>query len=294
MSERQYPTAAWAALASVCFFWGTTYLAIRVALESFPPLLLVASRFWASGILMFLLVRWRGYALPAWRDSWLPALTGFLILGAGNGCLVFSERIIPSSLAALFITVSPFWMTGMESLIPGGVKLDVRTLGGMLLGLSGPALLFVPNIVERGFSGNIWQGFLILQLGCASWSLGSILQKRRSSTVHPFANAAVQQLAAGVAFTIPALVAGGSVHWTPSSATAWVYLVTFGSIVGFSSYVYALEKLPVAIVSIYSYVNPIVAAVLGWIAYREPFGWRETAAMALTFAGVAVVKRVSR
>lgn len=284
---------AWLALASVCFFWGTTYLGIRMALESFSPLLLVAARFLISAPLMFALVRWRGLALPRGPELRFAALTGVLILGVGNGCLTFSERLIPSSLAALFLTVSPFWLVGLEAAIPGGERLRPATLAATTVGLCGPALLFVPDLVERGFSGDVWLGFLILQLGCASWSLGSIAQKRRASGAHPFANAAVQQLAAGLAYVIPALIEQKPVEWSARGTGAMLYLIIFGSIVGYSSYMYALAKLPVATVSIYTYVNPMVAAILGWLVYREPFGAREMMAMALTFLGVALVKRTS-
>lgn len=283
---------AYAALASCCFFWGTTYLGIRMALESFSPAALVAIRFLISGVVMTLGVMAMGHRLPRGRALWRTAAFGVLILGVGNGCLVLSEKLIPSSLAALFITVSPFWFAGIEAVIPGGDRLRPGVLGGMLTGLAGVAMLIVPDVMERGLQGAVWQGFLILQVGSASWSLGSVLQKRLRSDVHPFASGAIQQLAAGVAFIVPALIEPHSkTDFSTQGTLALLYLVTFGSIVGFSSYLYALERLPVALVSLYTYVNPLVAAALGWLFYREPFGWRETAAMAVIFFGVWLVKR---
>jgi drug/metabolite transporter (DMT)-like permease len=297
---RNHPLfGAYAALCSICFFWGTTYLGIRMALESFPPLLLVASRFCLSGTLMLIGARLAGMRLPQGRELAWSALHGVLILGVGNGCLVFSELLIPSSLAALFIAASPFWMVGIEAAMPGGERLRWLTALGMLIGFAGAAILVAPGILHQGEDGfgtgsNVWKGFLILQLGGMSWGFGSILARRHKTRAHPVISGAVQQLAAGLAFAVPTLVAGsGPIAWSGRGTAAILWLVVFGSVVGYSSYVYALDKLPVALVSIYTYVNPVVAAALGWLFYREPFGRREALAMTVIFTGVAIVKRFS-
>jgi drug/metabolite transporter (DMT)-like permease len=292
LSTAQSPSwKAYSALGAVCFFWGTTYLAIRIALETIPPLFLVALRFSISGAILLLAAKLSGAHLPRGRKLLLTAFNGVLILGIGNGCLVIAELWIPSSLAALFIAISPFWMVGLEALIPGGARLMWTTAVGMLIGFLGASLLVGPSLLHEGMGGHIWNGFLILQLGSASWSLGSILQKRSVSEVHPVVNGAVQQLAAGLAFVIPALLTGRTPEkWTAEGAGSILYLVVFGSLVGYSAYIYALERLPVAIVSIYTYINPIVAAILGWWFYREPFGRTEILAMAIIFTGVGLVK----
>jgi len=292
---RSHPLfGAYLALISVCIFWGTTYLAIRVALESIPPLALISGRFLISGTLMLTACRLLNLSLPPSNELRRTALNGVLILGAGNGCLVFAEVWIPSSLAALFISVSTFWMVGVEALVPGGEKLHGPTLAGMTVGALGAATLLAPKAIQEGFSGNTWSGFLILQLGSLSWSLGSILQKRRSGRTQPTLTAAIHQMAAGLAF-LPAalLIPSAPVEWTWTGAAAILYLAVFGSIIGYSSYAIALERLPVAIVSVYTYVNPVVAAILGWVAYREPFGRREILALTIIFLGVAIVKRAA-
>lgn len=286
------PFAAYAALVAVCFFWGTTYLAIRMALESFPPLLLVSGRFVLSGSILLAGCLMAGMHLPKPREFALSAFYGIIVLGGGNGCLTYSERIIPSSLAALFIAVSPFWLVGIEALMPDGESLRKSTLLGMLTGLAGAALLVGPDIFQQGFAGNVWKGFLLLQLGSVLWSYGSIKQKYLPTTASPIVQGAIQQLAAGLAFTLAAAsIPEGSIQWSFRGVSALLYLVTFGSIVGYSAYLYALSRLPVSLVSIYTYINPIVAAVLGWLFYREPFGKREALAMAVIFVGVAIVKR---
>jgi drug/metabolite transporter (DMT)-like permease len=285
---------AYLALISVCFFWGTTYLGIRMALESFPPFALVAIRFMLSGSLMLAVVGWRRSLLPRGRDLRNACISGVLILGIGNGALVFAELRIPSGLAGLFITISPFWLVGIEALLPGGERLHWPTIFGMLVGLCGAALLVAPDVMGHALSRNTLAGFLILQLGMSSWSLGSIFQKRQEMKAHPIVVGAIHQLAAGLAFLpLALLVPEHPIAWSWRGTAAILYLVAFGSIVGYSSYAYALDKLPVAVVSVYPYVNSIVAVGLGWLFYREPFGWLEAMAMIVIFAGVALVKRSS-
>ena len=281
-------------LVAVYFFWGTTYLAIRMALESFAPMVLLAARFLLSGGIMLVGAAISGARLPRGRELWLTAFYGILILGGGNGALVFAEEWIPSGLAALFITTSPFWMVGIERMLPGGERLHLPTIAGILIGFLGMLVLVGPEAVGHSANPSFVSGFLLLQLGCVFWTLGSLLQRRQPTAAHPVVNGAVQQLATGLFWLVPALLKPQTpVHWSMPGVLALIYLVTFGSIIGYSAYVYALEKLPVAVVSTYTYVNPIVAVILGWMVYREPFGVREMAAMALIFAGVGAVKYYS-
>lgn len=289
---RQHPLfAAYLAFASVCFFWGTTYLGIRIALESLPPLFLVSTRFILSGAILLTALAFTQLKLPRGRDLWLTSICGFLVLGVGNACLTFAEQLIPSSLAALIIAASPIWMVGIEALFPGGDKIT-RGIGlGMFVGLVGAALLVGPDALKQGLSGNTVKGFLILQVGGLSWGFGSILQRRFKTETHAVASAAVQQFAAGILWLLPALFETQPVIWDTKGILALIYLTIFGSIVGYTSYVIALTRLPISIVSLYTYINPVVAAILGWLFYREPFGRREVMAMAVIFAGVAIVKR---
>jgi drug/metabolite transporter (DMT)-like permease len=263
-----------------------------MALESFPPITLVAVRFSLAGLLMVALAKAAGLRFPEGRELAYTAANGAFMLGGSILCLGYAEQIIPSFLAALFIAISPFWMLGFEAVIPGGAPLRISTLIGMLVGLSGAMLLFAPDLIEKGFAGASWQGFLLLQIGSACWCLGSIIQKRRGGHGgHPFSNGAVQQLAAGVAFILPALIAPGqTIHWSARGLGGMAWLIVFGSVVAYGSYVYALANLPVALVSIYTYVNPAVAALLGWLFYSERFGPREAVSMLVIFVGVGIVK----
>lgn len=286
---------AYLALAAVCFFWGTTYLGIRMALESFPPFTLVCIRYVISGtVLLAAAFATRAY-VPSGRELLFTALFGVIILGVGNGCLAFAELSIPSGLAAMFITTSPFWMVGMEAFLPGGEPLHGPRIVGMLIGFAGTLLLVAPSAMSHGFGGPVLTAFLLLQLGCLAWAYGSISQRRRDTRAHPVVSGAVQQLATGIVYLVPALlVKSQPMRWNSRGVSALAYLIVFGSIVGYSAYVYALDKLPISIVSLYNYINPIVAVFLGWLVYSEPVGWREIVAMAIIFTGVAVVKRFSR
>jgi len=259
-------------------------------LESFPPLVLVAFRFLLSGSIMLGVAIARGARLPKRPELWHVVLSGILILGVGNGCLTFAELVVPSGLASLITTLSPFWLVGIETLMPGGERLHPPTIVGMIIGCIGVALLVSGGMGSGEFDRTALGGFLILQLGSASWCFGSIYQRRRKVDAHPVVVGAVQQVAAGLAALPFATFSSHHIQWTAGGVAALFYLVFFGSIVGYSAYAYALDKLPVAVVSIYSYVNSVVAVALGWLFYREPFGLREASAMAVIFAGVALVK----
>lgn len=283
------------ALVAVCFFWGTTYLAIRMALESFPPLILVSARFLISGSILLLFAAARGLYLPRGRELLSNGFSGLLLLGVGNTCLVFAELLIPSGMAGLITTIAPFWLVGVEALLPGGERLHVPTIGGMIVGLLGASLLFSNDLAAHAIDRKFLDGFLILQLGMAAWSFGSIYQRRQPGKAHSVIAGGVQQLSAGlVLLPFAALIPPHAIHWSTRGIAAILYLVCFGSIVGYSSYIYVIERLPVAVVSIYSYVNAIVAVALGWLFYREPFGLKEAAAMMIIFAAVTVVKRYSK
>lgn len=283
------------ALISICFFWGTTYLAIRMSLEAIPPMVLVSGRFILSGSLMLAAALLTRARLPRGRELGATAWNGVLILGIGNSCLTVAELWIPSGVAALIVTTSPFWMVGLDAVLPGGQRLRAATLAGIGIGCAGAVLLIAPQATSvAAKNARLWWAFALLQFANFSWSFGSIRQIRLETQSHPIVNGAVQQLAAGLAFLPFGLFQLGSLSWQPRAWLAALYLVVFGSIVGYSAYVYALEHLPVALVSIYTYVNPIVAVWLGWLFYREPFGRMELVGMLVIFAGVAVVKRFSR
>jgi drug/metabolite transporter (DMT)-like permease len=264
-----------------------------MALESFSPTALVAIRYSISGLVMLVVAKLTGAHLPRGRELWITAGCGIVTLGVGNGCLAFAEQWIPSGLAALFVSTSPFWLVGVEALAPRGEPLHPPTIKGLLVGIAGVAFLVAPVGVGFGANRTVVGAFLLLQLGCAGWAVGSIAQRKQVSRAHPFVSGAVQQFATGIVYAVPAMVRHEPIHWSARGTGAVIYLMIFGSIVGYSAYVFAMDRLPVAIASIYTYVNPLVALLLGWLVYHEPFGAREAIAIAIIFVGVAMVKRAS-
>jgi drug/metabolite transporter (DMT)-like permease len=281
----------YAALAAVCFFWGTTYLGIRMALESFPPMLLVSVRFLISGSILLAWARWKGWAMPPRAELARICLFGFMLLGVANGCLTFSEMWIPSSLAALFLTTAPFWLVGLETLVPGGEKLTGAVALGLVVGLAGVVVLVLPSQGNLVLGPNLWKGFLVLQVGSFFWNAGSILQRRWRASTHPLLTGALQQMAAGLVYLVAHLIfPEHPVALSATGVAGLLWLVTFGSIVGYSAYIYSLETLPVSLVSTYTFINPVVAVTLGKLFYDEPFGRKEVTAMAIIFAGVLIIK----
>jgi drug/metabolite transporter (DMT)-like permease len=246
-----------------------------------------------------LYARWRGLPLPRGRDLWLTAGFGILTIGIGNGTLAVAELWTPTGLASLFITTSPFWYAGMDALLPGGERLHGPTIVGLLVGFAGVLYLVAPSAiatVQEGSldsGGGIVLGFLLLQFSGACWALGSLMQRNRRLTTHPFVIAGVQQMATGIVFAGPAMLEPQPAAWNAQAMWAVLYLGLFGGIVGYGCYMMALSRLPLAIVSIYTYVNPVVAVFLGWLVYREPFGWGEASAMAVIFLGVWMVRRAT-
>ena len=283
----------------VCFFWGTTYLGIRIALDSFSPALLVCLRNLISGAITLSVAAMIGAQFPRGRDLWITAGYGLMIVGVGNGTLAVVEQWIPTGLSSLFVTTAPFWFVGIDALLPGGKKLHGPTIRGLLLGFAGVFLLIAPDawaaVTQHTFTsgGAVVVAFLLLQVSGASWSLGSLLQRNRRLPAHPFVIGGVQQLSTGLTLLLPSLFQLPSAHWTARGLGAIVYLAIFGGIVGYSCYALAIDRLPLAIASIYTYINPVVAVFLGWWVYQEHFGMREAGAMAIIFAGVAMVRRAT-
>ncbi len=292
MTSREKLTA-YGAWASVCVFWGTTYLAIRVGLETLPPMLFAGVRFLIAGSVLFLVMsRLRNARLPLGREWFDLGAVGLMLLGVGTGAVVWAEQWIPSGMAALLVATSPFWVAGLERLRKGGERVGVMRIIGMLVGFGGLALLVGPQLFDVALDARYFLGIVLIQLGCFSWSAGSVYAKRRPTGVSPMMGAAVQMLWAGVALTLIGTIGGewGALRVSVRGLGALFYLVVFGSIVAYSSYTYAVQKLPLSIVSTYSYINPVIAVLLGWLVLGEPLGWRVVVAMTVILCGVALVK----
>jgi len=289
------PRAAYIAWLTICIVWGTTYLAIKIALETIPPLLIGGIRYLIAGTLLITWLRLRGERLPAIRE-WGPfVVLGFLMLLLGNGGVVWAEQFVPSGLTAVLLATTPFWMAGVEALFADGDRVTPRHGLGLLVGFVGILVLIGPEVMPEhgGFGWEFLGGVLALQIACAGWSAGSAYSKRLKGGVSPMTTAALQMLWGGVWMTAAAGVLGEwpDLHFTMRSAAALSYLVLFGGLLGFGAYIYAIAHLPVTLVSLYAYVNPIIAVILGTLVLGEPFTLRIAVATAIILAGMAIVPR---
>jgi len=292
--ERKLALLAWIA---VCLLWGTTYLGIRVCLETMPPMLMAGLRWTIAGALLTAYLLARGERLPPASKWGGIALLGFLMMVLGNGGVVWAEQTVPSGLAAVIVASSPFWMAGVEACRADGERLTWNSALGFVVGFAGIVLLVWPELAHGAATASAGGGFLAgvisLQIACFGWSIGSSYSKRHARGENVFAVAASQMLAGGVM-----MLAIGTVHgewsalgFSARSLTAFVYLATVGAIGGFVAYTYALRHLPVSLVSLYAYVNPVIAVALGVLVLGEAFTWRMGLAAALVFGGVAIVQR---
>jgi drug/metabolite transporter (DMT)-like permease len=217
------------------------------------------------------------------------------MLGFGNGGVVIGSQWLPSGLIAVLIATSPFWMVSVEAAVTGGTQLHLREWLGLTIGFAGIVLLVWPDITIGGASGRTFlYGVVAVQLACAGWSVGSAYTRRHVMPSDVLGAAAIQMLFGGVFMTIAGTMLGEWSHLAFNTRTtmAFIYLTFAGSVVAFAAYSYALRHLDVAIVSLYTYVNPIIAVALGAWLLGEPVGWRMFAAAALIATGVFVVKPV--
>ena len=288
--ERRLAYFAWAA---ICLIWGTTYLGIRVAIETMPPGIMSGLRWLIAGGLLVAYMRVRREPLPPPSRWGGIALMGFLLLVVGNGGVAYAEQWVPSGLAAVMVATAPFWMAGVEAMIKHGERLTAWTFTGLLIGFAGIVVLVWPELtLGTSDSRHFLIGVLLIQLASFGWSLGSAYSRRHARADHVLGTAALQMLAGGVMLAALGTARGEWAHlsFTTRTTTALAYLATFGAIGGFVAYTYALRHLPVSFVSLYAYINPVIAVALGVWLLNEPFNLRIAVAAALVLFGVGVVR----
>jgi len=289
-AERKLALLAWLA---VCVIWGTTYLAIRVSVETIPPWLMSGVRWISAGSVLAIFMTARGervFAAEHWRGA---TFLGLFLLVLGNGCVVLAEVFVPSGLAAVIVASAPFWMSGIEALRRDGERITWTTAAGFAVGFSGIMLLIWPDLSHGGASGRAFVlGVIALQVACLGWAIGSTYSKRHARSTNVFSAAALQMLIGGVMMLAISIALGEwhALHISTRSAIAFMYLAAAGSLGGFVAYTYALRHLPVSLVSLYAYVNPIIAVALGVAVLGEPFTMRMAVAAVLVFGGVAIVR----
>lgn len=286
------------AFAALYVLWGSTYLAIKYAIVGVPPLVMAGSRFLVAGGALYAVQRWRGADRPTGAHWLAAALTGCLMLGGGNYAVVWSEMRVASGVVALIVAAVPIWMVILDAMRPEGRRPGTLTIAGIIVGLAGVSLL----VDFSGSVGGASSGgarvdplaLLVLLGGTFSWALGSILSKGAALPKDALLGAAMQMLAGGALLTILALVTGQAQRFSPAAVEAraawsWLYLVIFGSIVGYAAYVWLLQVVDAAKVSTYSYVNPLIAVLLGWLLGGEAMTSRIIVATAVILGSVALI-----
>lgn len=282
------------AFAAVYLVWGSTYLAIRFAVQTLPPLMMAGARFVIAGAILLAWTRARRGVGPT-RTDWTTGLvTGALLLLGGNGAVVWAEQQVPSGLAALLVAVVPLWMVLLDWLQPGGRRPPALVFAGVALGLAGLALLVGPDAMRADHDAVRPLGVLVLMFGSLSWAAGSLYTQRAPKPSSGTAGSGTQMLAGGACLLLAALVAGEPArldlaHASARSLLAFAYLVTFGSLVGFTAYIYLLGHTTAARAATYAYVNPVVAVLLGWAFAQEPVTVRTLLAAAVILGGVAII-----
>ena len=282
-----------AAFASIYTIWGSTYLAIRYAVETTPPFIMGSVRFLVSGALLYIWARYRGAPTPTrlhWRNAIIAG--GFLLLG-GNGAVVWAEQFVPSGLTALLVSILPFWLVIIEWARPPKKRPGGAVLLGLVLGFIGIIVLVGPG--DIGGQGNVSSvGALVLILGSLSWAIGSFWSRDASLPDSGLLTTGMEMLGGGALLLIVGVLSGELSHFdvyqvSRASAIGLAYLITFGSLLGFTSYIWLLDKVSPAHLGTYAYVNPIVAVLLGWAIAGETLSVRTAVAAAIVICAVALI-----
>ncbi len=280
---RNLPKTSLLALLTTYVVWGSTYLGIQIALASFPPFFLMASRFLVAGALLFAWLKLRGVPAPTLRE-WRDALIiGTLLLGGGMGLTALGEETVSSGLTAVFIASAPLMLAVFAGLF--GKWPTAREWAGILVGFGGVALL------AAGGDFSAHPGGVLCVLGAvASWTFGSVLAQKKMQLAPGAMGFASEMIMGGVALLAISLLRGESMgHLSTPAVGAWAYLVVAGSLAGFSAYMYLLSNVSNALASSYAYVNPVIAVAIGSVFAHEAIGGRELLAMAVILGSVIML-----
>jgi drug/metabolite transporter (DMT)-like permease len=290
--QTRAPIGAYVAFVAICLIWGTTFLAIRVAVETIPTLALTAIRFMGAGAILLTICLVRRERFPTSRRIWIDqAINGIIMVAIANTSVVWAEHYITSGLAALLAAMIPLWMGVLEA-VTGTAPFTMRKSAGMLLGFAGVALLVAPGLRQPENSLYFFLAVVAMQVNCIGWNIGALRSKLRPANAGPLAVATIQMLSGGIVLTIAALATGSFSHlaFSQRSLAALLYLMVFGSVIAYSTFLYALARIRASKLALYAYVNPAVAVVVGWLLLHESITARMILAMLVILGGVAVAQ----
>ena len=289
--HRASASRIWLALAAVYLIWGSTYLAIRFTVETMPPFISAAARFGISGTFLVISRLLAGDAKPTWVELRNAAIIGIFLLVCGNGGVVWAAQFIPSSLSALLVATVPLWMVLLDTIRPGGISPAIRPLCGILLGFTGALLLI--GLTRDGASPGNFYGALAVLTASLFWAVGSVFGKTAVLPTSPLLTTGIEMLAGGAVQALVALISGEFDRFSfalisERSALAWLYLTMIGTL-AFIAYAWLLRAAPLPLVATYSYVNPLVAIILGNLLGKEVITARVLLAAGLIVGSVALV-----
>lgn len=281
------------ALAVVCIAWGTTYLALRIGVLEFPAFLFSAIRQIIAGVLLAGVLLLMGKVkLPSKVVLLNAAIGGFFMITMGNGLVGWAEVHVSSSVAAIICSMVPIWVIIINLVIAKEEKPTFPIIMGSAIGLSGIILIFGENISD--FTNSHYTlGIVFIFIANLAWAAGSIWMKQKNQQSDPFLNAGLQMFFGGL-FLLPVSLAFDNyetIQWTNNVVYSLIYLILVGSVAAYACYSYALKKLPVTIVTLYAYINPIVAILLGWMVLDETLNLRVGLAILVTLGGIYIVNR---
>ena len=284
-----------AAFAAIYLIWGSTYLGIRLAIDSIPPLLMAGARFLIAGLLLYAAMRWRGAARPTLSHWKSATVLGGLLLLAGNGGVSWAQQTVPSGIAALVVAAVPLWIMLVDWLRPQGVRPARLTVLGLIIGFVGVSFLVSgKNPSGQRIIDPVGAGVLVFST--VMWAFGSVYSRSAEKPGSALLAVGMQMIAGGLLQLVTGFLLGEGQQFswariTPASAWAFVYLTLVGSLVGFTAYVWLLQVSTPAKVSTYAYVNPVIAVGLGHLILKEPIPSTALVAGALILAAVILITR---
>lgn len=288
--------AIWAGLITIYIVWGSTYLAIRFAIETIPPFLMAGARFSIAGLILY---NWRclaGDPIPSRREWRSAAIVGLLLLLIGNGGVTWAEQTVNSGIVALLVGTVPLWVVLVDALRPGGKWPGWQGLFGVMLGVLGILILVNPWDSGSGFKLDL-SGALVVLLAAAAWAIGSVYSRGAALPKSPLLGTSLEMLVGGVALLLLGSVSG---EWaqvsgatiSAKSVLGLLYLIVFGSLIGFATYTWLLRVAPTSLAATYAYVNPLIAIILGNLLAQEPVTPHVVIAAAVIISAVFLINSV--
>lgn len=290
--------AVWAALLAVYIVWGSTYLAIRFAVQTMPPFLMASARFLVAGTILYVWRRLKGDPAPTkveWRSA---AIVGLCLLLGGNGGVAWAGRRVDSGVSALLVSSTPLWMALIDALRPRGQKPSVQTVLGIVIGFCGIAVLIGPAHLAGGAGRVDLLGALALLWAAFAWSAGSLYSRKAHLPSSPLLGTSMEMLVGGAGLLLFGVLVGDlrTLNVAAIAPASWLglgYLIVFGSWIGFTAYTWLLRVAPTPLVSTYAYVNPVVAVVLGFLIAGEALTARSILATVIIVGAVILTTRRS-